>query len=309
MKVAREIIRQVSDLMAYLLIPAVAVVTPAAFSRWLIGRVSRWRWLLAEGAGASLEGASKHLVIGDRRLWMSRWKQVELLDFRDLYMMLCGRSRQVLEEIECSVPIETARDRAMIGMHWGPAISILKLLAVSGLRPAFPFRGPEPRLRRSRPVYYFASKLAAHYLSRTLADRAVPVGGASKVLEGLLQETGTICVLMDTPPMHGRRTMSGQLLGRSAEFNAGFPAILAKQGREYLFYAMNLHADGSLKKQLELDGPHRADSSEHFLSDFAGFMERHLRADPATWRFWQVEQQFWKIRPSVDSPEERRPGG
>ena len=53
----------------------------------------------------------------------------------------------------------------MVGMHWGPAISILKLLAVSGMRPAFPFDPRRRQLLRSRPFYYLFSRLAAIYLA------------------------------------------------------------------------------------------------------------------------------------------------
>jgi len=305
MGLSRRISWQLSDFLVYLLIPALAVITPASFSRKILRRVSRWQWILAENAAAAFAGARKHVEIADEEEWKNRYKMVELLDFRDLYMMLCGRSRSVLAEIECSRAIEIAEDRVMIGMHWGPAISILKMLALAGLHPAFPFREPETQLFRLRPFYYFASSMAARYLAATLGDRAVPVGGAGEVLRTLLDEPGTICVLMDAPTMHGRRILTRPVLGKSAGFNSGFPTILAETNKEYLLYAMNLSADGSARKQLEIAGPYRADSAEEFLGNYAAFMERHLSADSATWRFWQVEEQFWheSVRGQSKVPE------
>ena len=42
--------RQISDLVAYVAVPLTAVLTPAAISRRLIRRVTRWEWLLADAS-------------------------------------------------------------------------------------------------------------------------------------------------------------------------------------------------------------------------------------------------------------------
>jgi hypothetical protein len=285
--------RQLTDLAAYVLLPALSLVIPASLSRRLLGRASGWAWLLSADAEKAFAGARKHLEIADPESWKQRWKQVELLDVRDLYMMLSGRAGAVMREIDCPSNLEIARDRVLVGMHWGPAISILKLLSNSALRPAFPFRLPEPQLLRTRPFYYLFTRLATHYLSQTLADRAVPVGGAGKVLQRMLDEPGSICVLMDAPPMAGRPAISKRVLGSPASFNAGFPAMLAERGKEYVLYAMNLADDGSFRKKLELAGPFRADDGEEFLDEYAAFLDRHLSSDSPHWRIWRAEHQFW----------------
>jgi len=285
--------RQVTDLFAYVLIPVFALLTTASFSRRVLKRVSAWAWLLSADAELAFNGARKHLDIPDQNEWKKRWKQVELLDVRDLYMLLFGRSRSVMSEIDCPQNLEMTRDRVMVGMHWGPAISILKQLSVSGLGPAFPFRPPEPELRRSRPFYYLFCSLATRYLVRTLGDRAVPVGGAGKVLQGMLEEPGSICVLMDAPPMEGRPAINKHVLGSEARFNAGFPAMLAARQKEYVLYAMTLAADGSARKKLELEGPFKAENEEEFLDRYAEFLNRHLSLDSPHWRIWRAEHQFW----------------
>jgi hypothetical protein len=285
--------RQLTDLLAYLLIPGVALITTASFSRRILRRVSAWDWFFAASADAACDGARKHVDIPDEKQWKQRWKQVELLDARDLCMMLFGRTRSVMAEIELPVDFEIARDRVMVGMHWGPAISILKLLAVSGLRPAFPYRPTERHLLRSRPFYYLFSRLAGLYLARTLDDRAVQVGGAGKVLEGLLDEPGSICVLMDAPPEQGRRAITRPVLGASARFHEGFPTLLADRHKEYVLYAMNLCADGSVRKRLEVAGPFSSDNAEDFLDNYASFLDKHLASDSPQWRIWHAEHQFW----------------
>ncbi|NCF62208.1 MAG: hypothetical protein GWP58_05095 [Gammaproteobacteria bacterium] len=101
-------------------------------------------------------------------------------------------------------------------------------------------------------------------------------------------------MLMDAPPMEGRHTSNKPVLGSKAQFNTGFPAMMADQRKEYVLYAMNLDLDGSLGKKLEFAGPFRADDAEEFLQNYANFMDRHLSSDSSQWRFWHVEQQFWK---------------
>lgn len=285
--------RQITDLTAYVLLPALCLLTTAALSRRMLEKVSRWGWLLAGDADLAFEGARKHLDIADGKAWKCRWKQVELLDVRDLYLMLFGRARSVMAEIDCTSDLEMTRNRIMVGMHWGPAISILKLLSIEGLRPAFPFRLPEPELIRSRPFYYLYGRLATRYLKRTLGERAVPVGGAGKILQGMLDEPGSICVLMDAPPMEGRPAIGKPVLGSEARFNAGFPEMMAEKNKEYVLYAMNLAGDGSVRKKLELEGPFVAENTEDFLDRYAEFLDRHLSQDSPQWRIWRAGHQFW----------------
>ena len=284
---------QLNDLLAYVLIPGIALVTTASFSRRFLRRVSAWNGFLAVAAESAFRGAGNHVDIPDEKEWKRRWKQVELLDVRDLYLMLFGRTSAVMAEIEIPGDFEIARNRVMVGMHWGPAISILKLLAVSGFKPAFVFRPPEYKLLFFRPFCYLFSRLVSLYLSRTLADRAVPVGGAGGVLQGLLKEPGSICVLMDSPLMHGRPAASRQVLGKGARLNVGFPSLLADSHKEYVLYAMSLEADGSVGKKLELSGPFSADNPEEFLDNYAAFLDRYLSTDSPQWRIWHAENQFW----------------
>ncbi|NND57972.1 MAG: hypothetical protein HKN57_12050 [Xanthomonadales bacterium] len=285
--------RQWTDLVAYVLLPGLSVMLPAKISRRMLCRASGWGWLLSNDAGQACALAGKHVEIADLQRWKRRWKQVELVDVRDLYLLLFGRAGAVAQEVDGLDDLALCRDRVMVGMHWGPAISILKILSLAGLRPAFPYRLPEPELLRMRPFYYLFCRLATVYLKRTLAERAVAVGGAGRVLQSMLNEPGSICVLMDAPPMAGRPSIRAPVLGTVAAFNAGFPSMLAERRKEYVLYAMTLAEDGSLRKKLELDGPFRAENLQEFLDQYAAFLDRHLAADSPQWRIWRAEHQFW----------------
>lgn len=285
--------QQLSDLFTYLLIPGLAIVVPARVSRWMVRKASGWHWFLAASAEAAWQGARKFVDIGDEAGFKKRYKQVELLDVRDLYMILCGRDRAVIAEVQMDVPVELVKDRVIIGMHWGPSISILRILQLAGMQPALPFRPPEKEVLRIRPFYYFFSRLAAYYMVKTMGDRAVPVGGAGKILRGFVDQPGSPLVVMDAPPMAGRPVLKSDVLGKPASFNAAFPKTLADTEKEYVFYAISLQAGDGVSKQLELDGPHSSSDAQEFLQRYAGFLEQHMRDDPAQWRIWHATVQFW----------------
>ncbi len=298
MQAWNSITRQLNDFLHYLLVPGLSVFLPSALSRSLLARLARCGWLLAARSDAAWVMARKFdtpvaVARGDEVRWKARWKQVELLDVRDLYLMTFGRSRSVLAEIEYETPLETAKDRVMVGMHWGPSISTLKMVAAAGLTPAFLYRPPERRTLLRRPFYYLFLSLASRHLVQTMHKRAVEVGGASKKLGKMLDQPGSLVVLMDAPSMEGRPTCRNKVLNREAVFNAGFPTILADKRKEYMFYALSLHPDGSLRKKLELNGPFSSDDAQTFLQGYAAFLEQHLLSDPAQWRIWHAAGQFW----------------
>ncbi len=292
------ITRQMADFLLYVLLPGLSVLMPAAWSRSMLARISSYGWLLSaktEGAWKlACEFTTSEAVNPDDELrWKKRWKQIELLDVRDLYLMSFGRSKAVLAEIEHETPLETAKDRVMVGMHWGPSISTLKMMAVAGLMPAFLYRSPARHTLHSRPFYYLFLSLAARHLKKTMRDRAIKVGGIGRKLGPMLDQPGSVVVLMDAPPMEGRPTLSRPVLNRDAAFNAGFPGILAEEQKEYMFYALSLHPDGSLRKKLELQGPFTANDAQTFLRDYASFLDQKLCEDSVQWRIWHAARQFW----------------
>lgn len=293
MNLWKSIRRQSVDFIVYLALPLASVFLPTAWSRALLARSSKINWVLSMEAEAAWEGASQYVETGDEKTWKARWKQVEMLDARDTYMMSFGRTGSVLGEIECDTDLEVVRDRVLIGMHWGPSISILKLLQVEGLNPALPYRKPEREIFRVRPFYYMFVSLAARHIVKTMKDRAVPIGGAGKVLRAMMDQPGSVIVVMDAPPKVGKSTFNAEVIGKNARFESGFPKILADNHKEYVFYALNLEPGGLVRKKLELMGPFSSSDAQEFVEQYAEFLDRHLSSDPAQWRIWHVAQQFW----------------
>ena len=294
MKSWKALRRQLVDFYVYLALPLVSVLLPAAWSRALLARSSGFQWELSSEAEAAFNSASGLVETGDEQTWKARWKQVEMLDVRDTYLMSFGRARSVLMEVECDTGIEAVRDKVLIGMHWGPSISILKILQTAGLKPALPFRRPEKQILRVRPFYYLFVRLAARHIVKTMGERAVPIGGAGKTLRAMMDQPGSVIVVMDAPPRKDRPTLNATVLGKNAIFEAGFPAILADNHKEYFLYALNLQPGGLVRKKLELMGPFSSNDAMDFIQNYAGFLDRHLAGDPAQWRIWHVAEQFWR---------------
>jgi hypothetical protein len=291
--------QQLSDLVCYLLLPLVSLFLPARASRALIARLSRWDWLMA-GYGATVYAqASRFTQTGDPRAWRSRWRQVELLDSRDLWYLTFGRKRSVFREVEGADGLESARGRVLIGMHWGPAISILRLLADRGLKPSLIYREEPLAMLFRRPFFWLFLRLSVREIRKACAGREIRVGGAGGKLARRLEEDGADIVVLDAPPVQGRSVLEGEVLGRRALFNAGFPGLLARSGKEYLYYAMNLAADGSVTKSLELGPPGRVVSDDPqrdesaFLAAYCHHLGEHLGRDSAQWRIWEVAPQFF----------------
>jgi len=286
--------RQLIDFYVYIALPLVSVFLPAAWSRALLARSSQCEWVLSDEAEAAIKNASGLVVVDNELAWKVRWKQVEMLDVRDTYLMSFGRTRTVLAEIECDTNIEAVRDKVLIGMHWGPSIAILKVLQNSNLKPAFPFRRPEKQILRVRPFYYLYLRLAARHIVKTMGERAVPIGGAGKAVRAMMNQPGSVIVLMDAPPRKGRPTLNATVLGKSAVFDAGFPTILADYLKEYFLYALSLQPGGLVRRKLELMGPFSSDDATKFINNYAHFLDLHLANDPAQWRIWHVAEQFWQ---------------
>jgi hypothetical protein len=285
---------QLIDFVVYFALPLASVIIPVAWSRALLARCSNLDWILSEEAHSAFSNVANYVDPGDEKAWKARWKQVEMLDARDLYLMSFGRTRSVLGEVECDRELDIGKDRVFIGMHWGPSISILKLLQVAGLDPALPFRRPEKDIFKIRPFFYMFVSLAARHIVKTMGDRAVPIGGAGKVLRAMMDQPGSVIVVMDAPPMHGKSTLNADVLGKNAIFDAGFPNILTDKKKEYVFYAISLQPGGQVRKKLELEGPFCSDEAQEFVKRYAAFLNRHLSSDSAQWRIWHVAQQFWQ---------------
>lgn len=294
--------QQASDFLAYLAVPTLALLLPARWSRALVARLAGWNWMLAPLCHECWVQAAAHTDIDDEHLWKRRWRCVEMMDARDTFMLGLGRSRAVLDEIGGVESLETVRGRVMIGMHWGPQISVLRLLAEHGMPAALIYREVEGALARRRPFYWLFQRMALRELKRSCQGRAIPVRGAMEKLRERLKDDGVVMCVLDAPPISGRSVLEGRVLERRAVFNAGFPELLEASGKEYVCFAVGLDPAGALTKVLYLDPARRVSDPGAFLVAYCELLDRYLKLDSAHWRIWQVAGQFFPDSNDKDNP-------
>lgn len=299
----RGLLQQGSDLVVYLMVPSLACILPASWSRSLVVRVSHWSWLMAPRCELAWQQARNHTEIADEKGWRMRWRQVEMLDARDLFMLAAGRKSSVFREIQGLEKIDNARGKVLVGMHWGPSISILRLLASRGMQPTLLFRNVERIVLRKRPFHYLFLRVAVREIKVTCGGRAIPVKGAMNKLRERLATDGTDIVVLDAPPLSGRSVIEAEVLGRPALFNAGFPDLMHESGKSYLFFAITLDAQGRLTKTLTLSEVGQVQSPSVFMQEYCDFLSDHLRKDPSHWRIWPVAQQFFPHPDDIGGPE------
>ncbi len=293
MKARNYLFRHFSDLLAYVILPAISLLIPAAWSRRLVGAISNWQWLLFSDANECHARAAEYTTIDDDQEWMCRWRLVVLLEVRDLSLLTWGRRNAVFKEIAGAENLTQTRDRVLVGMHWGPSIAILSLLQSRGLGPLLVYRPVEPSILKVRPCLYFFLKRSVRYIRNTCSHRAITIKGAGDALRRELPLPGTSVVVLDAPPAPGRSTIDGTVMGRSVKFNAGFAEILGASGREYQFYAITLNQENTFRT-LELMPAKRADSEQQLIRGYCEFLTTHIQADSAQWRIWQVAAQFFQ---------------
>jgi hypothetical protein len=289
----RTFTKNLSDLLVYILIPSLAVLLPGRASRSIIARCSRWPWILAERCKVVYDKANTRRAILYPQDWKSRWRQVEMLDARDLFLLTFGRKRTVYAECAGLDRLELCRDRVLVGMHWGPSVSILRMLRDQGLKPGVVYRDEEFALLKKRPFLYLWMRLAVREIRHACEGREILIEGAGARLRDQIGRPGTPIVIYDAPPMAGRSVMEGTVMDKPASFHAGFPRLLAESGSEYVMYAISLDNGGRLEKNLDIRGPFTAVSESDFLDRYCGMMTDYLETDTAQWRIWQVADQFF----------------
>lgn len=295
MKLFKSLSVQFSDLLAYLLIPVLSLLIPGGASRRLLARASNWQWLLSTELDACLQQARKFVEVDDEVAWLQRARLVMLLEARDLSLLMWGRRKTVFSEISGIEQLTNGKDSVLIGMHWGPSIAILSLLEDLGQEPLLVFRAVERSILRHRPFFWLYLVRSVRHIRQCCGNRAITIRGAGKRLAEELPRPGTSVVVLDAPPAPGRSTLDGIVAGHAVRFNAGFPEILEKSGRKYLFYAISLLPGNSGLRELTLGEP-REPGSE-LISDYCRYLEHHLASDSAQWRIWQVAGQFF-VSPS-----------
>lgn len=293
--------RQIGDFLTYILLPLFCVLLPYRWGQGLLLLVARRGWLLKSRSELALQRARLFVPIEDSRAWQCSWRLVEMMEARDLWLCTVGRARSISRRVRIKAMPEPGIGLVLLGMHYGPAAIVLKILQQAGLGPRFVYRGMNPEMRRRQPFRWLYTRLNVKYIQQTCQGRDISVGGARARLQAALKETGTPVVLLDAPVTREGQSIRTEVLGLEAEFSADGPAILAKGGARCVHYWMEVDEDG--ERVLHFGPPHQPQSAGQLMTEFAVLMSRTLSENSAHWRLWHVADQLFRSRLQVvESP-------
>lgn len=291
-KLTASIGRHAGDLLAYIVLPLFCVALPLSWGDRLIRHVANRGWLLESRSRSALQSARRYLTISDPNDWRTRWRWVELVEARNLWYSLLGRTSAVLGSVRVQGMPAPTDNLVLIGMHWGPSLLALGLFREAGLGPRFCYRQVDGEVRRVAPFLYVYLRLLVRYIRRTCEGRDVPVPGARKKLQSALHESGTPILLLDAPIARNGRSLPGEVLGIAAEFSREGAEVLATGGASCVLYALALENDG--RYVLRCGPPFKPESAEDLIAAFSRFLSEYLEYDSAQWRLWHAAEQLFR---------------
>lgn len=287
--------RQLGDLAAYLLLPALCLLLPTGWGERLIRRVARQGWLLEARSAQACDAAQTWAgPLATPAAWRQRWRLVELSDARDCWFCVFGRTGRLLENIDILGEWPQARPGlALVGLHWGTGILALQLFRKHGLEPRFVYRGVDRRNMSSFPFLSLYQAMTIRAINRICAGRAISTPGAAAALDDALQGDGTPVVLLDAPPEASRRVAQMRLLESNARLAVGGMELLVSHGAQCILFDLGLQSEGE-GRRLRIQAPSPAED----LLAVQQLVGRHFNdvvgTDSAQWRLWHAADQLFE---------------
>jgi hypothetical protein len=284
--------RQIGDFLTYILLPLCCVVLPYRWGQALILQVARRGWLLQSRSELALQQAQRFVPIDDPVLWQQQWRLVELMEARDLWLAVAGRSNSIRKRVRVD-PMPVARvGLVLLGLHHGPTAIVLQIFREAGLGPRFVYRGIGAEVRRLVPFQWLYSKLNVRYIRQSCGGREISVPGARGKLESALGEEGTPVILLDAPVTRGGNSIHADVIGLDTEFSGEGPQLLVDGHAECVHYWMEVDEAG--ERRLHFSPASRPASAQQLVRQYAGVMSAALHANSAHWRLWFAADQLFR---------------
>lgn len=284
--------RQIGDFLTYILLPMICVLLPYGWGQRLLLLITKRGWLLQSRSELALQQALRFVAIENAKTWKRSWRLVEMMEARDLWLCVLGRSASISRPICIHDMPKASVGLVLLGMHCGPTAIVLKIFQQAGLGPRFVYRGIDTDLRRLVPFQWLYSKLNVTYIRQSCEGREISVPGARSKLRAALKEPGTPVVLLDAPVNREGQSIHAEVLGLNAEFSGEGPALFAEAGASCVHYWLELNEYG--ERELHFGPISRPSSAEQVVAEFAGLMSRQLRDNSAHWRLWHAADQLFR---------------
>ncbi len=292
--------RQIGDFLTYILLPMICILLPYRWGQSLLLLVAKRGWLLQSRSKLALQQAQGFVAIENASTWQSSWRLVEMMEARDLWLCIVGRSGSISRRVHIHPMPQASTGLVLLGMHYGPTAIVLKIFQQAGLGPRFVYRGIDTDLRRLVPFQWLYSKLNVKYIRQSCQGRDISVPGARARLQAALKEAGTPVVLLDAPVTREGQSIHAKVLGLNAEFSAEGPALLVGGGARCVHYWLEVDENG--ERVLHFGPPSQPQSAEQLVAEFADLLACKLRDNSAHWRLWHAADQLFRSRLSVADP-------
>lgn len=286
--------RQMGDFLTYILLPMICVLLPYTWGQKLLMLVAKRGWLLRSRSELALQQARGFVPIENTNTWQSTWRLVEMMEARDLWLCVLGRSASISRRVHIPRMPKASIGLVLLGMHYGPTAIVLQIFQQAGLGPRFVYRGIDTDLRRLVPFQWLYSQLNVKYIRQSCGGREISVPGARGKLEAALTEAGTPVVLLDAPVTREGQSIHAEVLGLHAEFSGEGPALLATGGARCVHYWLEVNEAG--ERELHFGPPSQPHSAEQLVAEFADLMSRKLCDNSAQWRLWHAADQLFRSR-------------
>ncbi len=292
--------RQIGDFLTYILLPLICVLLPYRWSQKLLLMVARRGWLLQSRSELALQQAQRFVEIADTRAWRRSWRLVEMMEARDLWLCVAGRSNSISRSIRISAMPQARTGLVLLGLHYGPTAIVLKIFQQAGLGPRFVYRGIDTDLRRLVPFQWLYSKLNVKYIHQSCKGREISVPGARSKLQAALNEPGTPVILLDAPVTRAGLSIHAEVLGLNAEFSGEGPALLAAGKASCVLYWLEVDENG--ERELHLGTISQPQTAEQLIQEIARLLSRKLEDNSAHWRLWHAADQLFRSHLQTGRP-------
>jgi hypothetical protein len=287
--------RQLADLFAYMLLPWSCLLLPRTWGEYLLRACAHRGWVLKARSASACASACKHVEITDRPAWQRRWRMLELVESRDMWFCLAGRSASVLSRVETSGPHPPAQGQVLlIGLHWGTSVLALAWLQRAGLQPRLVYRRVMPDMRREAPFQYFYLKAMVRFIKRVCGQAAIQVPGGKSDVDDALQAGSNLVILMDTPVVGKRRVREVRFLGETVKLHADGFDLVTGTGAPCVFFCMGLEDENGATKSLSFSTPMVEDDPAALAAVLSSQFDEYIQRDSAQWRLWHGAEQLFK---------------
>jgi hypothetical protein len=290
---AYYVLRELRDVVEFVLLPGLALVLPWYWSFRIFRRVARWNWLYRRYCRGAYEQASRFMDIPDPQQWQQRHRLLWLMDAAEYYVMRF-RPRAFMRPDRFRVVGDWPKQGHFIavGLHWGLGGLLFKDLNSKGHSPRLIFKRNVLGFSQQSRVENLYRRWRPRQYARIGGGEPISTGGGFRKIVQMLDDKDVLIIVYDAPLEPNSRPVTVNVLGRPAKFRSGVIRILADSDVDYVKYRLGYDfQDGC--RTLEISSPVNVHDQQAIAEDLADYLDATLRHDSTQWYLWRQASMFF----------------